>query len=180
MKLNLTLKIYPLQATLNNIKIAPNFRSNRKKQTHIMYRHYRTYINTTSTSILTISSMSECSLEVSFCCAPWPELACSHQWFHGWLQLFLDYSCVVFGAKGKTRLTRLWICELSWKARGLVLMERKWTHTSRAHTLSTFTHTYQDITSVWAKSTLNRTLQLDQKVKKELKTDALFCFNAAL
>lgn len=62
-------------------------------------------------------------------CAPWPQLACSHHWFHGWLQLFLDYSCVVFGAKGKTRLTRLWICELSWKARGLVLMERAWTHT---------------------------------------------------
>lgn len=60
--------------------------------------------------------------------APWPELACSHQWFHGWLQLFLDYSHVIFGAKGKTRLTRLWICELSWKARGLVLMERGWTH----------------------------------------------------
>lgn len=82
--------------------------------------------------------MSKCSLEVSSCCAPWPQLACSHQWFHGWLQLFLDYSRVVFGAEGKTRLTRLWICELSWKARGLVLMERGWTHTStgqkRTHT----------------------------------------------
>ena len=103
------------------------------------------YITTTSSSYLTISSMSQCSPEVSSCCAPWPELACSHQWFHGWLQLFLDYSCVVFGAKGKTRLTRLWICELSWKARGPVLMERGWTHTSMGHECAhtpTHTHTH--------------------------------------
>ncbi len=98
------------------------------------------YIHTTYTSFLTISSMSQCSLEVSSCCAPWPELVCSHQWFHGWLQPFLDYYRVVFGAKGKTRLTRLWICELSWKARGLVLMERGWTHT-HIHRARVYTHT---------------------------------------
>lgn len=108
-------------------------------------------IITTCTSFLTISSMSQRSLEVSPCCALWPELACSHQWFHGWLQLFLDYSRVVFGAKGKTRLTRLWICELSWKARGLVLMERGWTHRHPewTHTHSTHTETSNQYETVF-------------------------------
>lgn len=142
-----------------------------------MVQHYRTYINSTSTSILTISSMSECSLEVSFCCAPWPELACSHQWFHGWLQLFLDYSCVVFGAKGKTRLTRLWICELSWKARGLVLMERKWTHTSRAHTLSTFTHTHTSRHHIgMSQEDSERNLTAWPKVFSLLNSKQMHCF----
>lgn len=165
---------------MSDIKIKPSFRSNRK-----IYKLIYRYI---STSVLTISSMSERSLGVSFCCAPWPELACSHQWFHGWLQLFLDYSCVVFGAKGKTRLTRLWICELSWKARGLVLMEGKWTHTSRAHTLSTLAETHVSRHHHQYEPGALRTESYSWTKKKksneenifnaEFKADALFCFNA--
>lgn len=139
---------------------------------HLVYQHDRTCMSTT---FLTISSMSLCSPEVSSSCAPWPLLACSHQWFHGWLQLFLDYSCVVVGAKGKTRWPGLWICELSWKARGLVLMERGWTHIHWARAACTHSQTHTERYQIREQMTLQYS-QLSCALQRLHKANVTFVF----